>query len=91
VRETHADQDTRRPFGDGCLQRLEVHFHTQFGGAVKALDIVADTNNHTLPRFRRLNQFSRNGQVVQRRNMQFFLFAGRSRRLNALVRYSLAR
>jgi len=27
---------------DGCLQRLEVHFHTQFGGAVKALDIVAD-------------------------------------------------
>ena len=27
---------------DGCLQRLEVHSHTQFGGAVKALDIVAD-------------------------------------------------
>jgi len=27
---------------DGCLRRLEVHFPTQFGGAVKPLDIVAD-------------------------------------------------
>jgi hypothetical protein len=51
---------------------------------VKALDIVADTNNHNLPRFRRLIQFSRNGQVGQRRNMQFFPFAGTIARIECL-------